>query len=171
MAPRAVGPKIRSPDASKRSTIPLTSGASGPTTVRSICSLRAKSRSPARSSALQGMHSASPAIPPLPGAQYIVVTHRLCFSFQTRACSRPPPPTTSTFIQYPPYLAQYHLTRINLWQLVFEVAFARKNHCHARSLCSVNHCLIADRPARLDQRSHASRCCAVDGVGKRQKAV
>src|SRR5699024_1417488 len=37
-------------------------------------------------------------MPPLPGAQYSSVTLGLWASFQQMACSRPPPPTTKTFI-------------------------------------------------------------------------
>ena len=38
--------------------------------------------------------SATGRIPPLPGAQNSSRTRGLCRSFQARACSRPPPPTT-----------------------------------------------------------------------------
>src|SRR3954447_8679846 len=38
-------------------------------------------------------------MPPLPGAQIISVTRGDCRNFHTRACSRPPPPITRTFIE------------------------------------------------------------------------
>eukprot|EP00958_Prasinococcus_capsulatus_P001705 scaffold149_cov383-Prasinococcus_capsulatus_cf.AAC.25 len=37
-------------------------------------------------------------MPALPGAQNVAVDRGLCASFQLRACSRPPPPTTRTAI-------------------------------------------------------------------------
>src|ERR1700730_5964063 len=48
------------------------------------------------------MHSASPAIPPFPGAHQIFSTSGLCLSLQTSACSRPPPPITRIFIRTHP---------------------------------------------------------------------
>ena len=68
-AAAAVGPKARSPAAAKRSTSPMVSGSSGPTTVRSIACSLAKRRSLFRSSAETGTHSATRAMPALPGAQ------------------------------------------------------------------------------------------------------
>src|SRR6266480_1053918 len=46
-------------------------------------------------------HSASAAMPPLPGAHQIFSTRGLCLSFHTSACSRPPPPSTRIFIRHP----------------------------------------------------------------------
>src|SRR5207253_810131 len=39
------------------------------------------------------------AVPAFPGAQKIRSTDDDCFSFQTNACSRPPPPITRIFIE------------------------------------------------------------------------
>ena len=64
-----LAPKIRSPAASKRSTIPWESGSSGPTTVRSISVSLAKSSSLSISSAPMGTQSASRIMPAFPGAQ------------------------------------------------------------------------------------------------------
>src|SRR5665648_397443 len=61
-----LGPKTARPCSSNRSQMPATSGASGPTTVRSTCSRLAKSRSAGRSSAPTPMLSAIPAVPALP---------------------------------------------------------------------------------------------------------
>ena len=43
-------------------------------------------------------HSASDAVPPLPGAQYSFLMRGDCRSFHAIACSRPPLPRTRTFI-------------------------------------------------------------------------
>src|SRR5438552_3369842 len=43
------------------------------------------------------------AIPAFPGAQKSAVTRGLCASFQTSACSRPPPPTIKTFMLHDSY--------------------------------------------------------------------
>ena len=53
--------------------------------------------------AAMSTHSASAAIPPLPGSAYILVTSGRSLSFFMIACSRPPPPTTMMFI----YLFSY----------------------------------------------------------------
>ena len=63
------GPKARMPAASRLSTSPFTSGASGPTTTRSIFWATANWVSASISSAPIATHSASDAIPALPGAQ------------------------------------------------------------------------------------------------------
>ena len=97
IAALALGPNALRPADSNLSTMPATKGASGPTTVRSTALSLANSRSPRMSSAATGTHSASWAIPALPGAQYIFLTFLLWDSFQTRACSRPPEPMTSMF--------------------------------------------------------------------------
>src|SRR5690606_38984392 len=52
----------------------------------------------ATSTAAPLKHSAICAIPALPGEQNNCETSGLCFNFQQSACSRPPPPITSTFI-------------------------------------------------------------------------
>ena len=64
-----LGPKIRSPLASKASTIPPTKGSSIPMIVSPILFCSAKSASLSNSIAVISTHSAIPAIPPLPGAQ------------------------------------------------------------------------------------------------------
>ena len=97
-AAAALGPKMRSPASVNRSAMPATSGASGPTTVRSTeCSCAHASR-PSMSSARTETFSTrgSRAVPALPGATSTRATRSLCASFQASACSRPPPPTTST---------------------------------------------------------------------------
>ena len=64
-----VGPKIGQPRRWNSSTTPSVSGSSGPTTVRSGLSLLASCTSESRLLRSAATHSASAAMPPLPGAQ------------------------------------------------------------------------------------------------------
>ena len=96
-----LGPNTARPCSSNRSVRPITSGASGPMTVRSTFSRLAKSRSAGRSSAAMGMLSASAAVPALPGAQKMRSASGDWAKEWTRACSLPPPPTTSTRMRPP----------------------------------------------------------------------
>ena len=66
-----VGPKHRIPAPVSASARPATSGASGPTTTRSMLSRVAAATIPSMSSALTGITRASSAIPALPGAHRI----------------------------------------------------------------------------------------------------
>ena len=97
-----VGPNAAIPSASSASTSPRTSGASGPTTTKSILSRRQKPTSPEISLEPIGTHSASSEIPAFPGAQYSRSTSGEAAIAQARACSRPPEPTISTRITCPP---------------------------------------------------------------------
>ena len=90
----AVGPKMRKPAAVNTSTIPATSGASGPTTVRSMARLCANATNAGISSPVSGTFSAIAAVPALPGATNTSAPSRT--SFQAIACSRPPEPITRT---------------------------------------------------------------------------
>ncbi len=98
MAAAALGPKALMFSCLRRSTRPATSGPSGPTTTKSIACRLAQAVSASTSSAPMGTHSASRAIPALPGAQYSLSHSGEAAIFQHRACSRPPPPTTSIFM-------------------------------------------------------------------------
>src|SRR5664280_1838216 len=90
-AASAFGPTMRKPWERKASTTPATSGASGPTTVRSAPTRRAASRgSP-------GTQVATRAMPGFPGHAN-TSTPGDCASFQHKACSLPPLPITSIFI-------------------------------------------------------------------------
>src|SRR5687768_14861522 len=91
-----VGPKIGSPVARKRSTIPASSGASGPTMVRSTARSRARRSRRSMSSTLIGTHSPSSAIPGFPGAAISSSSGSSRVGFHARASSRPPPPMRST---------------------------------------------------------------------------
>ena len=93
-AAAAVGPNDLMPASVSRSTSPSTSGVSGPTTTKSISSRRANSTMAGIFSAAMDTHSASPAMPALPGAQYSLSQSGEPAIAQHSACSRPPPPTT-----------------------------------------------------------------------------
>src|SRR5512132_322187 len=86
------------PASSSASTSPATSGASGPTTTRSIPSSLAAATSPSTVSAPMLTLRASSAMPALPGAQNRSGSLGERASARMIACSRPPPPTTSTFM-------------------------------------------------------------------------
>src|SRR3989442_1100445 len=97
-AARALGPKTMRPAAASRSASPATSGTSGPITVRSTRSRLANATSSSCESTLMSTHDAWRAIPGLPGAANTVSTSGLWAIFQASACSRPPPPTSRTFM-------------------------------------------------------------------------
>ena len=78
--------------------MPSASGASGPTTVRWMCSRLQKSISPRVPETGAFSTPVSVAVPPLPGATNTFCTRGLSASFQASACSRPPLPTTRSFI-------------------------------------------------------------------------
>src|SRR5208282_2940209 len=92
-----VGPKILRPAARNASTMPAASRPSGPTTVRPTCSVRAKSVSSAIALSATLASSGSRAVPALPGATKTLATRGERAIRHAKACSRPPPPTTSTF--------------------------------------------------------------------------
>src|SRR5574344_2039882 len=92
-----VGPKMRRPWARNSSTTPAASGASGPTTVRPIFCSCAHSRS-FTTSVIGKFSNLVPRVPPLPGATKTRVALGDWASFQASACSRPPPPMTSIFM-------------------------------------------------------------------------
>ena len=96
-AAASVGPNTATPPRRSVSARPTTSGASGPTTTRSIASSRQSESSPSPSSARTGWHCPSAAMPGLPGAACSSSSCGLAASFQASACSRPPDPTISTF--------------------------------------------------------------------------
>src|SRR6516225_2499852 len=107
-AAAALGPKAAIPSPSSASTRPSTSGASGPTTTKSIRSRRQNPTSPAMSVAAIAIHSPSSAMPALPGAQKSLSISGDAEIAHASACSRPPEPTTSTRIALPPVLG-YHM--------------------------------------------------------------
>src|SRR3954451_6554569 len=91
-----VGPNTGRPRPWISSTRPATSGASGPTTVRSASSRSARSASAPTSATTSGNVFASAAMPGLPGAARTSGSCGERRSARTMACSRPPDPTTRT---------------------------------------------------------------------------
>src|ERR1035438_529804 len=98
MAAARVGPKTRKPRRCMASTMPRERGSSGPTIVRSGCSMSATWTMASRSLRSTGTQRAIWAMPPLPGAHTISVTRLLRLTAQANACSRPPEPRIKTFI-------------------------------------------------------------------------
>src|SRR3989344_2991903 len=97
-----VGPNIFSPATLNTSTIPRSSGFSGPTTVSAISFSCANARSFPTSVAAISTFSPHCDVPPFPGAMYNFPIRGDCESFHASACSRPPLPTrrTSTAIRF-----------------------------------------------------------------------
>ena len=95
-AAAASGPKTAIPAARSASATPATSGASGPTTTSSAATCRASRTTSEGSLAETACSSASSAIPGFPGAACSSLTSGSAASARTIACSRPPPPMTST---------------------------------------------------------------------------
>ncbi len=94
----ADGPKTSIPSALRASASPSTSGASGPTTTRSMDFSFANCTSFSISPTLMGTHSACASMPAFPGAQYSVSQLSDCDNFHANACSRPPDPTNKIFM-------------------------------------------------------------------------
>src|SRR5215218_7528859 len=92
------GPNVMNPAASRSSTMPATRGVSGPTTTRSTALRLQKSITAAWSAISSGTHSASRAIPALPGAHHSLVVSGDAAIFQASACSRPPEPRRRMFM-------------------------------------------------------------------------
>ena len=101
-AASARGPKAGIPAASMASTMPRARGSSGATTTKSMALALAQATIAVHIGGLHGLRKWQPGrCPPLPGAQKSWVTLGDWASFQQMACSRPPPPTTKTFISKP----------------------------------------------------------------------
>ncbi len=110
----ADGPNTLMDAAASESANPSTSGASGPTTTRSILWVLQKSSTSAclpTSKEGKVVMPGSAAIPGLPGVQYRALHNGLWDSFHARACSRPPPPTTKTLTELPLLLLALTIVR------------------------------------------------------------
>src|SRR5687767_5587323 len=83
------------------SATPATSGASGPTTIRSTELLRARATTAGGSHGSIATHSAQRAIPGLPGAAISAEQLGDCFSRHASASSRPPEPSSRMFMPLP----------------------------------------------------------------------
>src|ERR1700738_2158991 len=88
-----LGPNALMPALARSSTIPAASGVSGPTTTKSTALIRQKSITAVWSAISSATHSASRAIPALPGAHQSFVTSGEAAIFHAKACSRPPEPS------------------------------------------------------------------------------
>src|SRR5437763_331317 len=96
-AAAALGPNARMRTSASWSTRPPTNGASGPTTTKShFSSFASLTRLDTSSAATSKQGTRSRAMPALPGAASSSGRCELRNSERTIACSRPPPPTTST---------------------------------------------------------------------------
>ena len=95
--PRRSARRPAMPRGRSASATPATSGASGPTTTRSMSSERASASGPRRRPRAPGGTRRARRCPGLPGAACSSDSAGLCASFQASACSRPPDPTTRTF--------------------------------------------------------------------------
>src|SRR5215470_7098787 len=94
-----VGPNALKPAALRSSTIPAAIAASGPTTTKSTAFALQKAITAGWSDISSGTHSASFAIPALPGAHHSFVTSGDAAIFHAKACSRPPEPMTRIFME------------------------------------------------------------------------
>src|ERR687893_184047 len=106
------GPKIFRSSPQKHSAMPPIRGDSGPTTVRSISFSLAKSRRATRSSTGMSATCAMRDMPGLPGAANISGARGLAARASTRACSRPPLPTTITRTALGPDPLHYRLVAL-----------------------------------------------------------
>ncbi len=104
LAPVAAGPNTAIHSARNTSATPATSGASGPITTRSACTLRARSSTSSPLFMLTPLtFSPRTAVPPLPGAIISRSHLGLLRRAQANACSRPPEPNSKMFM-FVPYL-------------------------------------------------------------------
>src|SRR3954454_14054427 len=100
-AAAALGPNTAMPTSRNASATPATSGASGPTTTRSIASRLARSTTAPGSHGSMTMHSAHRAMPGLPGAASSRPQLGDCLSLQASASSRPPDPKSKMSMDLP----------------------------------------------------------------------
>src|SRR5688500_4876178 len=92
------GPKTQKPMVRRLSASPSTSGASGPMTIISTEFFRQKSTVARWSAGSIATICANSAIPGFPGAANSLPRRSDCASFQASACSRPPEPSSRTFM-------------------------------------------------------------------------
>src|SRR5437763_7510682 len=100
-AAAALGPNTAMPTARSASATPATSGASGPTTTRSMALRRARSTTALGSHGSTGTQSAHRPIPGLPGAANNLSQLGDCLRRQASASSRPPEPKSNIFMDLP----------------------------------------------------------------------
>ena len=146
MAAFFLGPNTRMPAFSNASTAPAASGSSGPTTTKSMACSPANATSFSKSMTPISTHSATLAMPALPGAQYNFSTFGLCDIFHAIACSRPPPPTINTFMTFLLILKTWRTWRALLSKrcycplAIMLIALGRITHsaCSITLLCRIS---------------------------------
>ena len=94
-----LGPQQGMDTSARASPRPITKEASGPGTTRSMSWSWANSTRSAMSSASMSMFRACSPVPPFPGAAKISISSALA-NARHSACSRPPLPTTKTFMPH-----------------------------------------------------------------------
>src|SRR5882757_2607744 len=154
-----LGPKHGRCAAVKRSTIPATSGPSGPTMVSAMSSRCANSSRASMSSAAIStlLVFGSSAVPALPGATNTWPTFADCAHFHARACSRPPPPTINTF-------AGSDMS-------VTKMPHPGEHHRDAVLVGRRNDVRIAHRASGLDHRLDAELGNRIEPVAEGEKRV
>src|SRR5215210_6243667 len=100
-AAAALGPKTAIPALRSASPTPPTSGASGPTTTRSMALALASSKTARASHGSAAAQSAQRAMPGLPGAATSLSQLGDCLRRQASASSRPPDPKSRIFMDLP----------------------------------------------------------------------
>src|SRR5271165_2903833 len=160
-AAACVGPKQGRPAAAKRSTMPATSGPSGPTRVSPICSRAANSsRASMSSAAMPTLRTlGSSAVPALPGATNTSRARGDCAHFHASACSRPPPPTIRIF-----------MGETGLW-LVAKVTHSGEHHRDAVLVRGSDDFGVALRAARLNDRFDSEFGERIEPVAKRKEGI
>src|SRR4051812_24375701 len=146
--------------AARASITPAASGASGPTTTKSTrSSIAVRTIASTSAASMSGKHGTSlRAMPALPGAAITSGCWGLRSNARTRACSRPPPPTTRTLVTSES--GDEVVDRDRRERLVARSAARPELHRHPRhrllvgSLDDVHEVEAAERrPLRLDTRS------------------
>src|SRR3954449_7101228 len=94
-----VGPNALKPATLRSSTMPAAIGASGPTTTKSTLLDLQNSITAEWSVISTATHSASRAMPALPGAHHNLVSSGDAAIFHAKACSRPPEPSKRIFMR------------------------------------------------------------------------
>src|ERR1019366_3955845 len=132
----------------------------------------------------------SSAVPAWPGAMSTFDTRGECASFHANACSRPPPPMTSSFMREcvkwegergetcSPHAASISFRACSLHPSLFtlhksmpEMPVAGENHRNAPLVGGGEHFLIAQAAAGLDHRNRAGVGDDIEPVAKREERV
>src|SRR5476651_669699 len=144
-----VGPNALKPAALRSSTIPAAIGASGPTTTKSTLLALQKSITAAWSAISSATHSASRAMPALPGAHQSFVSSGEAAIFHARACSRPPEPSKRMCMRKPMRVCGTEsVARISL--LLQEGDELNRRHSGAREVRTRNPEVFCTEPRKFE---------------------